>query len=69
MEMNILTWNGLNSSSRVSDAKRLIKDQSVGLFASLETKVKSNNINRILGSLGMHWQWVNNLVVMVMVGS
>lgn len=60
--MNILAWNirGCNEPSRVKEACKIVKENNVGIFALLETKVKRDNSVRITKRMGEKWKWVDN---------
>ncbi|XP_021754567.1 uncharacterized protein LOC110719898 [Chenopodium quinoa] len=50
-------WNtrGLSNSDRLCDVLNFIKQQDIGLFGLLETKVKAKNFGKVFSNFGGEW--------------
>lgn len=57
----ILTWNvrGFNKTARHLEVKAHIQQFHMPCIALLETRVKSNNADRIKSVFGNHWSWID----------
>ncbi|KAL9230664.1 hypothetical protein vseg_005987 [Gypsophila vaccaria] len=60
--VSICVWNvrGLNSSSKQKEVCSLLQSNKCGLVGLLETRVKSNALNKVAGIFCHHWSLVTN---------
>ncbi|KAL9232328.1 hypothetical protein vseg_007452 [Gypsophila vaccaria] len=60
--VNIGFWNvrGLNSLAKQKEINWFLQNNKVELFGLLETRVRSNNLNKVLANLDMKWSICTN---------
>ncbi|KAJ8426568.1 hypothetical protein Cgig2_010627 [Carnegiea gigantea] len=60
---SILSWNirGLNGPNKQEDLKIFLQNNSIGLADFLETKVKRENVNKVVNNLCQGWDWHSNI--------
>jgi len=62
---HIASWNvsGFNWPNKQEDIKLFLQFYNVGLIGLLETKIKSQKVDKIASNIFRGWNWVNNFSI------
>lgn len=60
---SILNWNtrGLNAPNKQKEIKILCTNKNIGMKSLLETKVKAENIEKVINNVLGGWKYITNL--------